>query len=598
MAMRGVLIISALFLGVSSVEHPSFVPFDTSQLAESSLFEQFLYGSLKDSNWQVSKAKKDDKFSYSGEWAIEPASKYPGISGDSGLVLKTKAAHHAISYKLDTPFDNTDNDLVLQYEIKTQDGLECGGTYIKLLNKDFDQSGPFSSQTPFQLMFGPDKCGSNDKIHFIINRKNPITNTYEEKHLSQAPMSRSTQVSTLYTLIFKRNSDFEIRINGQVVKAGNVLSKPHLLKPKLNPPKEIEDATMKKPDDWEDEEFIFDESVQKPEDYDEKYASAFIPDPEDTKPEGWLDDEPSYIVDASVKKPEEWIDEEDGEWMPPALRNPKCTVGCGEWKPKLISNKNYKGPWTPSFIPNPRYKGQWRPSKVPNPYYYEDHHPSNLGLIGGLGFELWSMEKDILFDNIYLGHSVQEAELIGNKTFIPKLEIEQLDYAQNRPKAVKGPSPPPKSFEEMLRDEENTLGVKQILIFFYLIFKREFLSMSDFYYQFRKDPANTLFDYPLKAAVYSGVILFGFTFFFGTVNAVVFYLSRWSDATKESINMAREAVDRDYGSSDSEGSDEESEDDSNSEGVPKIFEISAEGDEFEIKATSTERRQTEAVKRS
>lgn len=40
-------------------------------------------------------------------------------------------------------------------------------------------------------MFGPDKCGSTHKVHFIFSHRNPITGTYEEKHARQSEMDLS-----------------------------------------------------------------------------------------------------------------------------------------------------------------------------------------------------------------------------------------------------------------------------------------------------------------------------------------------------------------------------------------------------------------------
>jgi hypothetical protein len=45
-----------------------------------------------------------------------------------------------------------------------------------------------------------------------------------------------------------------------------------------------------------------------------------------------------------------------------------------------------------------------RPRKIKNPDFYEDKHPSNLEAMGAIGFEIWTMQSDILFDNIYIGH--------------------------------------------------------------------------------------------------------------------------------------------------------------------------------------------------
>lgn len=47
--------------------------------------------------------------------------------------MKSKAAHHAISVPFKSTLDPKGKDLVVQYEVKLQKGLECGGAYIKLL---------------------------------------------------------------------------------------------------------------------------------------------------------------------------------------------------------------------------------------------------------------------------------------------------------------------------------------------------------------------------------------------------------------------------------------------------------------------------------
>ena len=59
-----------------------------------------------------------------------------GIQGDKGLVATSKAAHHAISSLFDNAFDPAkEGGLVVQYEVKLQNGLECGGAYLKLLTE-------------------------------------------------------------------------------------------------------------------------------------------------------------------------------------------------------------------------------------------------------------------------------------------------------------------------------------------------------------------------------------------------------------------------------------------------------------------------------
>ncbi|KAK7679910.1 hypothetical protein QCA50_017069 [Cerrena zonata] len=324
----GVTLAVAAGVAIAS-DVPEYKPLKKSVLKNAAIFEQFDYEDINESPWRISHAEKDDEFTYRGQWAIETSKIYPGFKGDKGLVMKTPAAYHAISYKLNESFDNTDQDLVLQYEIKLQDGLSCGGTYVKLLNQGYDES-EFNGETPYQIMFGPDVCGSNDKVHFIINRPNPSTGEVEAHHLRTAPMSRNDQLTNLYTLILKKNQDFEIRINGDVAKAGNLVKNTALLTPPLNPPEEIEDPYDTKPLSWDDRKFIPDPNYPaKPDDYDELYGNAYIPDPEAVKPEDWDENEPLLIPDPEAVKPEDWNDEEDGEWISPDIINPICeTKGC------------------------------------------------------------------------------------------------------------------------------------------------------------------------------------------------------------------------------------------------------------------------------
>ncbi|RCK59239.1 hypothetical protein Cantr_07319 [Candida viswanathii] len=44
--------------------------------------------------------------------------------------------------------------------------------------------------------------------------------------------------------------------------------------------------------------------------------------------------------------------------------------------------------------------------------------------VTAIGFELWLMDAGILFNNIYVGNSIKEAELIGNSTWKPKYDLE------------------------------------------------------------------------------------------------------------------------------------------------------------------------------
>ena len=127
-----------------------------------------------------------------------------------------------------------------------------------------------------------------------------------------------------------------------------------------------------------------------------------IEDLEAVMPEGWLEDEPATIPDPDAEKPEEWSDEDDGDWIAPSIPNPKVegAPGSGPWIRPKKKNPEYKGKWYAPLIDNPLYKGIWGPRKIPNPDYFEDKNPYTLNPIAGVAFEWWTMQDNILVDNV------------------------------------------------------------------------------------------------------------------------------------------------------------------------------------------------------
>ncbi|XP_066999252.2 calnexin isoform X2 [Anabrus simplex] len=375
--------------------------------------------------WVVSEAKKEDIdediAKYDGEWSVETPLQ-DGLKGDMGLVLKSKAKHAAIASRLDKPFIFSNKPLIVQYEVTLQDGQECGGAYLKLLShgKETANLKTFQDKTPYTIMFGPDKCGNDHKLHFIFRHKNPINGTITEKHCKK-PKDRleepfKDKKPHLYTLRLHPDNTFTIALDQKIINEGSLLED---FTPPVNPPSEIDDPDDKKPEDWDEREKIADPEARKPDDWDES-APAMIPDPDATKPDGWLDDEPEMIPDPNAEKPDDWDADMDGEWEAPLIANPKCesAPGCGPWKAPLINNPAHKGKWRAPLIDNPNYKGKWKPRRIPNPDFFEDKNPfSTMKAIDAVGFELWSMSSNILFDNIIITDDAIVADKWAADTF-------------------------------------------------------------------------------------------------------------------------------------------------------------------------------------
>ena len=101
-------------------------------------------------------------------------------------------------------------------------------------------------------MFGPDKCGENNKVHFILRHQNPVSKEWEEKHFkSDTPLNiQNDQFSHLYTLVVRPDNSFSIKVDNKVVKSGSLLES---MEPPINPAKIIDDPDDKKPSDWVDD---------------------------------------------------------------------------------------------------------------------------------------------------------------------------------------------------------------------------------------------------------------------------------------------------------------------------------------------------------
>jgi calreticulin len=311
------------------------------------------------------------------------AGKWYGDKEDKGIQTSEDARFYGLSAALDETYtSDKSKPLVIQYTVKHEQKLDCGGAYIKLLpgGKKFDANS-FGGDSPYAVMFGPDVCGtSNKKTHCILHYDKKKDNLLIKKEV----MCETDQASHLYTLVISPDNTVEIFIDDKSVRKGALEDEFDFL-----PAKKIKDPAAKKPEDWVD--------------------SPKMADPADKKPDGY-DDIPKEIPDPDAKKPEDWDDEDDGEWEPPMLKNPDFK---GEWKPKLIDNPDYKGPWEHPMIDNPDYK--------------EDPDLFKVCKDGctHIGFELWQVKSGTLFDDIIVTDSLEEAQAFAKETFFKKKEGEK-----------------------------------------------------------------------------------------------------------------------------------------------------------------------------
>lgn len=373
---------------------------------------------------------------YTGIFKHETYGPPESLPGDKGLVLTSPVRKHGISHIFDQPITTKGTGLVIQFELLLKNSLECGGAYLKLLAADEGLSpDTFNGDTPYTIMFGPDRCGSNHKLHFILRHKSPTDGTWKECHMT-SPFIPPVQDRKphLYTAILSPDNKVRILVDGEEKKTADLLSETDF-REAINPPKEVDDPEDTKPADWVDAPKMVDPEAVKPDDWDND-APVRISDPKAVKPAAWEDDEPLQVPDATASAPADWDEDEDGEWEPPMVPNPKCkAAGCGEWKPPVIPNPAYKGTWKAPEIDNPGYKGPWKARQIANPNYYYDDEPHNVAPIGGIGIELWTMQDGILFDNILIATDPAVAAAAAAQTFDLRLaaakEAERLADKDN-----------------------------------------------------------------------------------------------------------------------------------------------------------------------
>lgn len=70
-------------------------------------------------------------------------------------------------------------------------------------------------------------------------------------------------------------------------------------------------------------------------------------------------------------------------------------------------------------------QGIWKPKKISNPDYFEDETPlNNLGDIGAVAVEIWTMDQGYFFDNVLVTNKAEKALEYRTNYWQPKHEHE------------------------------------------------------------------------------------------------------------------------------------------------------------------------------
>jgi len=332
-------------------------------VASGKLYFQETFGAGWEDRWTLSKWKESE--GTQGKFVASAGKWFKDEAEDTGMQTGEDSKFFGISASFDS-FTNEGKELIFQYQAKYEKDVECGGGYVKIGPKMSDSTS-FGDPTPYNIMFGPDKCGYTKRTHLIFNYKGK--NVLKKTDLAYKQEGEGT--SHIYRLVLRPDNTVRVEIDEEKIYDGSLKEDWELLKPK-----EINDPDDKKPDDWVDD--------------------SMIDDPETKKPDDWVEEK--RIVDSEAKKPDDWDDEEDGEWEAPMKDNPE-----------------YKGEWYAKRISNPAYKGLWEARKIANPEYEDDDNLYRYDDFGFIGFDLWQVKGGTIFDNVIITDDKAEADGFAKK---------------------------------------------------------------------------------------------------------------------------------------------------------------------------------------
>jgi len=97
-------------------------------------------------------------------------------------------------------------------------------------------------------------------------------------------------------------------------------------------------------------------------------------------------------------------------------------------------------------------------------------------IVRQIGFELWTMQNDILFDNIYIGHSVEDAQALKKQTFDVKKPVESAQEEKEKPKEPEKPKSP----MDLKFTDDPVFYIREKLDLFLAIAKRDPIQAAQF----------------------------------------------------------------------------------------------------------------------
>jgi len=297
-------------------------------------------------NWISTKASN-----HTGVCTIEETFSPQGRPMEKAMVLKSRNAKHGVSYKFVDPITLKNKSLIIQYEFRAQHSFTCSGAYIKLFSDENFNPETLNEETPYSILFGPDRCGPNKSIKLIITTYDAIRGLYFKSTLKNMPSFPNDFLSHLYTLIIRPNGFFQILFDNTPIRRG-------YLQRDFDPPIEIKNLVNSE---------LVDNGAKH--EINEEYSTKVI----------------------EIKQPLAWDEAFYGEWMAPVIHHPKKNDCCSQVQAKILDT-------------------------------YSDFEMQ----INGIGFEIWTVNKELAFTNILISSNEMEVIEWNSQDFLIR-HMKQFD---------------------------------------------------------------------------------------------------------------------------------------------------------------------------
>lgn len=147
----------------------------------------------------IQSSSKDDF----GKFKVSAGKFFADESSSKGLQTSQDAKFYAISVPFTTEFDNADKTFVLQFSVKHEQGIDCGGGYVKVLPPGLDLA-KLNGESQYNIMFGPDICGGDRKTHVILSHKGKNHLVKKEIPAENDELSRKL-VDSFYRSLYLNN---------------------------------------------------------------------------------------------------------------------------------------------------------------------------------------------------------------------------------------------------------------------------------------------------------------------------------------------------------------------------------------------------------